>query len=100
MTNDKLGKIDEDLTLRFHWRWNEHGIYLGVCSVISLMVLGLYMLPTASSRRFRPELYDMIHVHYVTASDDAPEKDDPFHDPRLLRLPVKLASADEKAPAM
>jgi len=100
MTHDQLSKLDEDLTLRFHWRWHEHGIYLAVCSIIGLLVLGLHMLPTSSSRRFRPELYDMIHVRYLTTVDDIAEKDDPFHDPRLIRIPIKVASMRGTSPAL
>lgn len=82
-TREQGPSIDEDLTLRFRWRWNEHGIYLAVCSTIGLLVLGLLALSDSGRHRFRPELCDMIHVRYLTADEPA-EKQDPFHDPRVF----------------
>ena len=76
---------DEDLTLRFRWRWGEHGIYLAVCSIIGLFVLALYMWRLPAHRRFRPELVDLIHVRYLTAADEPANKDEPFRDTRLIR---------------
>ena len=78
---------DEDLTLHFRWRWGEHGIYLAVCSIIGLFVLALYMWRLPDHRRFRPELVDLIHVRYLTAADEPANKDEPFRDTRLIRLP-------------
>jgi hypothetical protein len=80
---------DEDLTLRFRWRWGEHGIYLAVCSIIGLVVLALYMWRLPAHRRFRPELVDLIHVRYLTAADEPANKDEPFRDTRLIRSPRK-----------
>ena len=81
--------LDEDLTLRFHWRWGEHGIYLAVCSVIGLFVLALHLLPTPPKRQFDPHMVELIQVRYLTSADEPPEKDDPMRDPRLIRLPRK-----------
>jgi hypothetical protein len=81
--------LDEDLTPHFHWRWGEHGIYLAVCSVLGLAVLALYTLPIRSKRPFDPHAVELIQVRYLTAADEPPEKNDPFHDPRLIRLPRK-----------
>ena len=82
--------LDIDLTPRFHWRWNEHGIYLGVCAIISLLVLGLYLLPRAPKRRIGPSVVELIQVRYVATADESVEKDDPFRDTRLIR-PYKKA---------
>ena len=81
--------LDEDLTLRFRWRWSEHGIYLAVCSTIGLFVLALHVVPPPTKPRFDPHLVDLIQVRYLTAADEPPEKDDPLRYPRLLRLPHK-----------
>jgi hypothetical protein len=35
MSTGSSGGADEDLTRHFRWRWNEHGIYLGVCSTLA-----------------------------------------------------------------
>ena len=80
---------DEDLTPHFHWRWGEHGIYLAVCSVIGLLVLGLHALPRPPKPRLNPAIVEVIQVRYLTAADEPPTKDEPFHDPRLIRLPPK-----------
>lgn len=77
--------LDEDLTAHFKWRWNEHGIYLGVCIVIGLLVLALQMVP--APRRYNPAQIDFIHVNYVAAADEPAEVLDPFHDTRLIRRP-------------
>ncbi len=79
---------DEDLTPHFRWRWGEHGIYLGVCSFIGLLVLTLHLLPAPAKRGLDPACFDFIQVRYIAAADEAP--DDPFranplHDPRLIR---------------
>jgi len=81
--------LDEDLTLRFHWRWGEHGIYLAVCSVIGLFVLALHILPAPPKRQFNPHLVELIQVRYLTSAEEPPEVDDPLRDPRLIRLPRK-----------
>jgi hypothetical protein len=79
---------DEDLTPHFRWRWGEHGIYLGVCSLIGLFVLTLHLLP--AKRRWNPGNFDFIHVRYLAAADELPGDSfeaDPFRDPRLIRPP-------------
>jgi hypothetical protein len=81
---------DEDLTPHFQWRWGEHGIYLAVCSIIGLFVLGLHALPTPPKRNLYPTVVEVIQVRYLTAAEPA-AADEPFHDPRLIRLPTKLA---------
>jgi hypothetical protein len=86
MTHDEL---DQDLTPHFHWRWGEHGIYLGVCSVIGLFVLGLHVLPAPPKPHLDLSLVQVIPVRYIAAADEAPEPQDPFHDPRLVRLPSR-----------
>ena len=83
---------DEDLTLRFHWRWGEHGIYLAVCITIGLLVLALYLWRLPAKRRFHPELVDFIQVRYLTAADapvDPADINEPFRDTRLIRPPRK-----------
>jgi hypothetical protein len=75
---------DEDLTLRFRWRWSEHGIYLGVCGLLVLLVSALYLYPTAPEKRFNPGLFSFIQTHYVAPADEPPEKEDPFRDPRVM----------------
>jgi len=52
--------LDIDLTPRFHWRWNEHGIYLAVCAILSLLVLGLYLLPRPPKRRVGSNVVELI----------------------------------------
>jgi hypothetical protein len=86
-TNEPL--LDEDLTPRFHWRWGEHGIYLCVCSVIGLLVLALYTWRMPPKRPLNPHAVELIHVRYLTAADEPPEKYDPFRDTRLIRPPKK-----------
>jgi hypothetical protein len=83
--------LNVDLTPRFHWRWNEHGIYLGVCAIISLLVLGLYLLPRPPKRRMGPTVVELIQVRYVATTDEPVEKDDSFRDTRLIR-PYKKSS--------
>ncbi len=75
----------DDLTPHFHWRWGEHGIYLGFSSLIGLFVLALHLVPTPAKRRFDPTLVEVIQVRYVALADEPPEADDPLHDPRLVR---------------
>jgi hypothetical protein len=94
---------DEDLTPHFHWRWGEHGIYLGVCSFIGLFVLTLHMLPTPAKRRFNPADFDFIQVRYIAAADQPPEdsfKEDPFRDPRLIHPARKQAQERIGRPKM
>jgi hypothetical protein len=81
--------LDEDLAPHFHWRWGEHGIYLAVCSAIGLLVMALHVVPPPAKPRFDPHMVELIQVRYLTAADEAPEKDDPLRDPRLIRLPRK-----------
>ena len=92
--------LDEDLTLRFRWRWGEHGIYLAVCSIIGLFVLALYLWRLPAHRRFRPELVDLIHVRYLTSADEPADKDEPFRDTRLIRLPRKQVPERPMRPSM
>ncbi len=75
---------DEDLTLRFRWRWAEHGIYLAVSSVIGLAVLGLWSMPRAAPKTFDPMTCETIRARYIAAADEPPEPYDPFHDTRLI----------------
>jgi len=82
---------DENLTPHFHWRWNEHGIYLGVCSIIGAFVLILHLLPAPPKRHFNPALVEVIHVHYIASADEPPEREDPFHDPRVIPLRRQIA---------
>jgi hypothetical protein len=89
MNQDPKTELDEDLTPRFRWRWGEHGIYLGVCSTIGLLVLGLYMMPRPPKRPIFPMIVETIRVRYIAAADEPPEKEDPFHDPRVIRPFVK-----------
>ena len=89
MTDSNHHFVDEDLTLHFRWRWGEHGIYLAVSSIIGLFVLVLHVVPTAPKRQIDLTRVDLIHVHYLTAADEPPEKEDPFRDPRLIRPPGK-----------
>jgi hypothetical protein len=89
MTQGNQTILNEDLTPHFRWRWGEHGIYLGVCSFIGLFVLALHVLPLSSHRSFRPEDFAFIQARYMSAADAPPAPDEPFHDPRLLRLPTK-----------
>jgi hypothetical protein len=77
--------LDVDLTPRFHWRWNEHGIHLGVCAIIGLLVLGLYRLPRTPKPPMGPTVVEVIQVRYVATSDEPAERDDPFRDTRLIR---------------
>jgi hypothetical protein len=91
MSSPNPGFPDEDLTPHFHWRWREHGIYLGVCSIIGLLVLALHLVPRPAKRGLDPRLVQMIQVRYVAAADEPPEPYDPFHDPRLIRLPKRAA---------
>jgi hypothetical protein len=91
---------DEDLTPRFQWRWGEHGIYLGVCGIIGLLVLALHVVPTPPMRRCGPELVEVIQVRYLTAADEPPEKEDPFHDPRLIRPPRQHGPGEQLRRAM
>jgi len=86
MAEPNAPMANEDLTPRFHWRWGEHGIYLAVCSVIGLFVLGLHVLPAHPKRHFDPSLVELIQVRYLTAADEPPEPERPFRDPRLLAL--------------
>lgn len=88
---------DEDLTPHFQWRWGEHGIYLGVCIVIGLLVLALQMVPTP--RRYDPASIDFIHVRYVAVADEPPEVVDPFHDTRLIR-PPRLTQGHGSRPSL
>jgi hypothetical protein len=83
MTNFDEPAIDEDLTPRFRWRWNEHGIYLGVCSLLGAFVFTLHLLPAPARRPFTP--LEVIQVRYLTAADEPPEEIDPFHDPRVIQ---------------
>jgi hypothetical protein len=76
---------DEDLTLRFRWRWAEHGIYLAVSSIIGLAVLGLWTMPRPSAQRFNPATCETIRARYIAADDEPPEPYDPFHDARVIR---------------
>jgi hypothetical protein len=76
---------DEDLTPHFHWRWGEHGIYLAVCSIIGLFVLGLHLLPRPPKRPVCLGVFEFIQVHDLTAADVPPEPDGPFRDTRLIR---------------
>jgi hypothetical protein len=76
---------DEDLTLRFRWRWAEHGIYLAVSSIIGLAVLGLWFMPRSSPQRFNPATCETIQARYIAAAEEPPEPFDPFHDTRVLR---------------
>jgi hypothetical protein len=99
MSQDDDLSLDVDLTPRFHWRWNEHGIYLGVCAIITLLVLGLYRLPRPPQRHLGPTVVEIIQVRYVAASDEPAEKDDPFRDTRLIR-PYKRPPARQVHPAM
>lgn len=85
MSQDNGPILDEDLTLRFHWRWGEHGIYLAVCSVIGLFMLALHLVPAPAKRTFNPHLVELIQVRYLTAAEEPPEQDDPLRDPRLIR---------------
>jgi hypothetical protein len=86
--NETNGPIpDQDLTLRFHWRWGEHGIYLGVCVILGLLVLGLYAMPRAPKRQPGPKVVELIQVRYLTVADEVSENADPFHDTRLIRRP-------------
>ena len=78
---------DQDLRLRFHWRWGEHGIYLGVCVIIALIVLGLYAMPRTPKRQPGPKVVEIIQVRYLTVADEVSENADPFHDSRLIRPP-------------
>jgi hypothetical protein len=78
---------DEDLEPHFHWRWNEHGIYLAVCTLIGAFVLMLQLLPTSNRERFDPSMFEMVRVHYLTSATEPAETDDPFHDPRPIRPP-------------
>ena len=89
MNQDLSSNLDEDLTPRFHWRWSEHGIYLGVCSIIGLVVFGLHMVPRPAKRPIFPLILETIPVRYIAAADEPPEKEDPFHDPRVIRPFVK-----------
>lgn len=89
MNQDHAPDLDEDLTPRFHWRWSEHGIYLGVCSVIGLLVFGLHMVPRPVKRPIFPLIVETIRVRYIAAADIPPEREDPFHDPRVIRPFVK-----------
>jgi hypothetical protein len=75
---------DEDLTLRFRWHWSEHGIYVGVCGLIGLLVSALYVYPTSSQKRFDPTFFSFIQTRYVAPADEPPEKEDPFRDPRVI----------------
>ncbi len=86
--------FDEDLSPRFRWRWSEHGIYLVVCTVIALLVFGLFMLPRTPKKSAGPMIIEVIHVRY--AFDEPAEKDDPFHDPRIIR-PYRKASPPRRA---
>lgn len=92
MTQAKQPNLDEDLTPRFRWRWREHGIYLAVCSIIGLFVLALHVLPLSNRRAFRPEDFAFVAVRYMSAADDAPPKDEPFQDPRLVRPPTSATA--------
>jgi hypothetical protein len=91
MSNSHEPALDDDLTPRFHWRWNEHGIYLGVCTIIALLVLGLYLLPRAPKRPIGPTVVEIIQVRYVAAADEPAEKYDPLRDTRLIRPAKKVA---------
>lgn len=75
---------DEDLTLRFRWRWAEHGIYLAVSSIIGLAVLGLWTMPRSAPQRFNPATCATIQARYIALADEPPEPFDPFHDTRVL----------------
>ncbi len=91
--------LDQDLTPRFRWRWAEHGIYLGVCGVIGILVLGLHMVPRPAKRPIFPVIVETIRVRYIAAADEPPEVEDPFHDPRVIRPFVKAkAKPDGRRP--
>lgn len=76
---------DEDLTLRFRWRWAEHGIYLAVSSLIGLAVLGLWTMPRPAKPLFNPATCETIRARYIAAVDEPAEPFDPFRDTRVLR---------------
>lgn len=85
MDEDQSTVLDYDLAPRFHWRWQEHGIYLGVCTIIGLFVIVISAMPRQTKRPIVPVVVETIHVRYIAASDEPPEKEDPFHDPRVPR---------------
>ena len=99
MNQAKQPSLDEDLKPRFRWRWGEHGIYLGVCSVIGLLVLALHVLPLSNRRAFRPEDFAFVAVRYMSAATATPPQDEPFHDPRLVRPLAHQASDRPSKPA-
>lgn len=98
MTNYDEPAIDEDLTPRFRWRWNEHGIYLGVCGLIGAFVLTLHLLPAPVRQTFTP--LEVIKVHYLTAADEPPEEIDPFHDPRVIRPHPERPRLGQRLPSL
>jgi Ca-activated chloride channel family protein len=53
-----------DLTRHFRWRWQEHGIYLGVCAVFGLVAAMVALLPPPSDRD-KLDLSDTILSRYV-----------------------------------
>lgn len=75
---------DQDLTPRFRWRWNEHGIYLAVCGAIALFVAVLELVHMTGQRRFDLSAVDLIPVRYIATASEPLSPQGPFRDPRLL----------------
>jgi hypothetical protein len=92
--------LDEDLTPRFHWRWNEHGLYLAVCSVIGLFTLALYLWRPVPSPRSGVCVMELIHVRYLLAADEPPEREQPFRDTRVIQRPRRPAGEVARRSAM
>jgi hypothetical protein len=100
MTHLDEPAMDEDLTPRFRWRWHEHGVYLGVCTVIGTFVLMLHMLPEPPRRPIAPLVWDLIHVRYLSSVDEPPMREDPFHDPRVIQPRRKAVQRPPRSPAL
>jgi Ca-activated chloride channel family protein len=66
---------DEDLTRHFQWRWNEHGIYLGVCSTLGLFVFMLYVLPFPQAKNSLAE-FEFLRAKFQNTSSVGPASRD------------------------
>jgi hypothetical protein len=84
MTDPSFTPEDQDLTPRFRWRWNEHGIYLAVCGAIALFVAVLEIVHMTGQRRFDLSAVDLIPVRYIASASEPLSPQGSFRDPRLL----------------
>ena len=66
-----------DLQRHFQWYWQEHGIYLAVCSVFVVMGVTLALVPPSGHRTISPEICELIRTRYLPFAAAAEEKKPP-----------------------